>query len=123
MKKELVQHIAQKLIGFGYDVYLSKDGRHGFYTDGLRVVSFGGSWEFFVDFSGNYIPSKNSGTGWMIAKEQSDVSAEQAARYIKANAPAWTGNIRAVYTTPEQHLNTYGRSSGYQKIQADSLSV
>lgn len=115
MKKQLIQHIARRLAGYGFDVYLSDDGEHGFYTDGVRVVSFGGHWRWSVDFSGNYRPTPMSGTGWQIAHEQTDISREQAERYINTNAPAWA-NREPVYTTPAQHLATYGRSSGYQKF-------
>lgn len=114
MKTQLINDIAYTLHSYGYAVYLSKDKQHGFYTDGKRVVSFGGQWNFAVDFSGNYAPTKRSGTGWSIAKEQSEITPEQAEAYIKANAPTWTGNTNPTYTTPEQHLRTYGRSSGYQ---------
>jgi hypothetical protein len=117
MKRELIQQIAKKLVSFGYDVYISEDKTYGFYTDGKRVVSFGGQWHFFVDFSGNYATTKQSGTGWQIAREQSDITEEQASEYIRANAPAWTGNKTPVYTTPEQHLKTYGKSSGYSKFE------
>jgi hypothetical protein len=89
-----------------------------FYTDGQRVVSFGGQWESLVDFSGNYAPSKTSGTGWLIAKEQTGVTKDQATDYIIANAPQWA-NINPIYTTPEQHLNTYGISSGYTKFNQE----
>lgn len=116
MKKELIQHIAQKLHGFGFDVYISKDGTYGFYTNGQRVISFGGSYNFFVDFSGNYKSRGNSGTGWMIEKEKSDITEDQAKRYIEANAPRWA-NADPIYTTPEEHLRTYGKSSGYQKFE------
>lgn len=123
MKTQLITQIAEKLCSFGYDVYLSKDKRHGFYTDGKRVVSFGGHWNFFVDFSGNYAPTKTSGTGWGIAREQSDITQEQAEKYIKANAPRWTGNIDPIYITPEQHLKTYGKSSGYSKFEPATVTA
>jgi hypothetical protein len=116
MKKELIQHIAEKLHSFGYEVNISADGRHGFYTNGKRVISFGGYWNFSVDFSGNYAPSRTSGTGWQIAKEQADITKEQADSYINANAPSWARNTNPIYTTPAQHLKTYGKSSGYQKF-------
>ena len=119
MKKQLIQNIAQALHSYGFDVYISADGRHGFYTDGRRVVSFGGQWNFSVDFSGNYAPSKTSGTGWQIAAEQADISKEQADAYISAHAPHWTGNTNPIYTTPEQHLKTYGISSGYTKFNQE----
>jgi hypothetical protein len=115
MKKQLIQHIAGKLHRYGYAVYLSADGNHGFYTDGTRVVSFGGSWSTMVDFSGNYAPSKESGTGWGIAKEQTDITEDQARVYIAAHAPSWARNPR--YMTPEQHLKTYGKSSGYAEYK------
>lgn len=116
MEKQLIQHIATKLSGFGFDVYVSNSGEHGFYTDGSRVVSFGGHWRWLVDFSGNYQPTIESGTGWQIAKEQTDITEDQARAYIAENAPAWTKNKKPIYTTPEQHLKTYGRSSGYKKF-------
>lgn len=115
MKKQLIQQIGNRLQSFGYTVYLSANDCHGFYTDGTRVVSFGGHWDYFVDFSGNYEQSKNSGTGWQIAKEQTDITEDEAKAYITATAPAWTGNTNARYTTPEQQLATYGQSSGYKK--------
>lgn len=116
MKKQLIAQIAQNLHSFGYTVYVSSDGRHGFYTDGKRAVSFGGQWNFCVDFSGNYKPSRTGGTGWQIATEQSDITAEQAHAYITADAPRWA-NTNPIYTTPEQHLETYGRSSGYTQFE------
>ena len=123
MKKQLIQHIAKKLDSFGYQVYLSKDEQHGFYTDGQRVVSFGGQWNFFVDFFGNYAPSKTSGTGWSIAKEKTDITQEQADRYINANAPSWTYNTSPTYTTPENHLKIYGKSSGYTKFSPQTAGA
>ena len=113
MKTQLVNDIAEALTSYGYTVYLSKDKQHGFYTDGKRVVSFGGCWNYSVDFSGNYAQSQQSGTGWQIAKEQGVPTKEQADRWINENAPRWTQNYNPVYTTPEQHLKTYGSSSGY----------
>ena len=123
MKKEIIKQIADKLHSFGYDVYLSKSGDYGFYSDGERVVSFGGQWNFSIDFSGNYAASKTSGTGWQIATEQTDITAEQAEKYIKANAPRWTKNLSPIYTTPQQHLKTYGNSSGYQKLNLTTETI
>ena len=110
MKKQLIRSIAEKLHSFGYAVYLSKDGRYGFYTNGTRVVSFGGSWETSVAFSGNYAPSRESGTGWRIDDQCTDVTRQQAEAYIGACAPLWTRNTSPRYTTPEQYLKTYGIS-------------
>lgn len=115
-KKELVRYIAEKLNSFGYEVYISGDKRYGFYTDGYRVVCFGGHWEDYVDFSGNYSRSAGCGTGWQIAAEKYDITREEAEQMIKSNAPMWTGNKTPVYTTPYQHLKMYGDSSKYVKF-------
>lgn len=120
-KRELIQHIAKKLHSYGFDVYLSKNLNYGFYTNKKRVVSFSGPWEFFVDFSGNYKPSGNSGTGWQIAKELIDISEEQAHEFINANAPKWACTKDPIYTTPEQHLTIYGKSSGYVKFESSKV--
>ena len=118
MKKQLVKAVAVSLKSYGYTVYLSKNEEYGFYTDGIRVVCFGGSWNFCLDFTGNYWPSRESGTGWAIAKEQGVPTRGQAAEWIKANAPSWA-NRNPSYTTPEQHLKTYGASSGYWEFTGE----
>lgn len=112
IKIDLVNRLAKALNSYGYKVYISKNKQYGFYTDGQRVVCFGGQWRFCVDFSGNYI-SKNSGTGWQIAAEKGVITKEEAAAYIAANAPAWATRENVIYSTPEMHLKTYGHSSGY----------
>lgn len=117
-KQQLVLATAEALTSYGYDVYLSRSGEYGFYTDGKRVVSFGGSWNFSLDFSGNYVPTPRCGTGWQIATEQGVPTKEQAGAWISQGAPHWTGNRNPIYTTPERHLKTYGVSSGYSKFSA-----
>ena len=113
-KIEIVEAIATQLVSYGYTVYLAKSREYGFYTDGESVVSFGSPYNFFVNFSGNY-KSKNSGSGWQIAAEQSEITAEEAAQYINAYPPFWATKGEAVtLKTPEQHLATYGKSSGYE---------
>jgi len=118
IKKQLIQHIASKLHDYGFDVYISKDERYGFYTNGRRVVSFGGQWNFSVDFSGNYVPSITNGSGWQIATEKADITQEQADQYINTQAPYWTDK-NPTYTTPEQYLKTYGNSSGFTKFNQE----
>jgi hypothetical protein len=116
-KKQLVQEASRKLIEYGYTVYVAKSGEYGFYTDGKRVVCFGGCWNFALDYSGNYQPQDGTGTGWQIAKELGVLTREQADQFIKANAPHWAvGNRVMTYSTPEQHLATYGKSSGYERV-------
>jgi hypothetical protein len=121
MKKQLIQYIASKLYRYRYIVYLSADGNHGFYTDGTRVVSFGGPWSTMVNFSGNYAPTIGSGTGWRLADDQTDINEDQARAYITAHAPSWAGNRNPRYTTPEQHLKTYGKSSGFVEYKPTDI--
>lgn len=117
-KQQLVLATAEALTSYGYDVYLSRSGEFGFYTDGKRVVSFGGSWNFSIDFTGNYVPAPQCGTGWQIATEHGVPTAHQAELWISQNAPFWTGNKNPIYTTPERHLKTYEASCGYSKFSA-----
>lgn len=121
-KLETVAETAKALHSYGYQVYLSKSRDYGFYTDGKRVVCFGGYWELLLDFSGNYLPTRLSGTGWQIATEQGVPTKEQADQWIKENAPH-RFNPRPTYTTPEQHLKTYGQSSGYTLYQPAEEAV
>jgi hypothetical protein len=119
MKTQLVNETAQALTSYGFTVYISKTNDYGFYTDGERVVSFGGQWNFCLDYSGNY-KSNYSGTGWGIAKEKGVLTEEEANAYIKAHAPNWAvGSDKYSYTTPEQHLATYGKCCGYNLFTPD----
>lgn len=116
-KQELVREVATTLTSYGFVVYLSHNGEYGFYTDGKRAVSFGGCWNWCLNFSGNYQQSRQSGTGWLIEKDQGVPTRDQAEEWIKANAPAWTGNHNPVYMTSEKLLDVYRRSSGYVKFE------
>ena len=120
MKKQLVKHFADKLVSFGYTVYIAKSGTYGFYTDGKRCVSFGGMWNFSLDISGNY-KSTNCGTGWQIAREVCDIHIFAAKKWISQNPPFWaTNGEKVTLTTPEQHLKTYGKSNGYTEYKASN---
>lgn len=120
-KVELIAEVAAALHSFGYQVYLADSKDYGFYTDGSRVVSFGGHWNLSVDFSGNYRAltaegGRRMGTGWQMedGKELGSITRYDAERFIKAGAPVWaTGGDKFAYTTPEEHLKTYGQSSRY----------
>ena len=117
-KKELIVEIAKQLKSYGYTVYVSKYGTHGFYTDGKRVVTFGGHWSFCVDFGGNY-KSQSRGTGWQFdnGKELTQITQDQAKSFIEASPPGWaTRGEQVTLTTPEQHLKNYGISSAYEEF-------
>jgi hypothetical protein len=123
-KKELIAELAKALHGYGFTVYIAKSGDYGFYTDGKSVVSFGGYWKFSIDFSGNYKPINSAdgklvGTGWQIDKEVGIPTLLEASDYLNALPPRWaTDGLGVVKTTPEQHLKTYGVSSGYTLYEA-----
>lgn len=115
-KKELINELAQALKSYGYTVYIAKRGDYGFYTDGQRVVSFGATLNYSLDYAGNYRTdtSNTTGTGWCIARDLSVIDEETAKQFIKAVAPSWaTRGAKVHYTTPEQYLKTYGQSSAY----------
>ena len=121
-KQELVQAAATALLSYGYTVYLAKSKEYGFYTDGKRVVCFGGQWNFSLDYSGNY-RSERSGTGWQIAKDCGVLTKDEAKKFIEAYAPSWATTENVRYTTPEQHLATYGKSSGYTPFEEELAAV
>ena len=115
-KKQLVARIAEKLHSFGYRVFIAHTGEYGFFTDGNRVVSFGGTWNWSVDFSGNY-RSKSCGSGWQIEKELCGITQEQADSFIRKNPPHWETNGEQVkLTTLDQHLCMYQSSSKYTEM-------
>lgn len=115
MKKELIQKIAEALSSYGYDVYISKDGKYGFYTNGKRVVAFSSSWKTHVNFYGCYASGRN-GTGWSIEREMGVPTGIQADRYIEEDVPYSLVQEAVRYSTPEQYLKVYGRSSGFEKF-------
>ena len=120
MKKQLVKYFANKLVSFGYTVYIAKSDDYGFYTDGERCISFGSMWNFSLDISGNY-KSTNCGTGWQIAREICDFDKAEAEKWINTNPPFWaTNGEKVTLTTPEQHLKTYGKSSGYTEYKGSN---
>jgi hypothetical protein len=112
-KKQLVSEVCRALIEYGYIVYISGSGEHGFYTDGKKVVSFEGAWGTSINYTGNYI-SKRCGTGWQISADGGIPSRDIAAAFIAESAPRWATEGEAVKaTTPGQQLKIYGASSGY----------
>lgn len=116
-KREAVAQLAAALKSYGYRVYIAKGGTHGFYTDGVRVVSF--QYDLSgIKYSGNYSTSRprQHGTGWVIGSYMI-IGKDKAEEFIKAYAPAWAvGTAEVHYSTPESYLKTYGASSGYTEV-------
>lgn len=107
---------AQRIKALGFVVYLAKQRHYGFVTDdtGARALSF--AFNGCEDaLGGNYgPPSKESGTGWrMDQTPQSLKTADDVRAALYATASRFCGKGWKNYTTAEQHLATYAKSSGY----------
>ena len=77
-------------------------------------------WNFSLDIRGNY-KSNRCGAGWQITKEICDFDESDAEKWISENPPHWaTNGEKVTLTTPEQHLKTYGKSSGYVEYKDTS---
>lgn len=105
--------------GLGFTVYIAKAGTHGFITDvtETRVLSF--SLSDFGSLSGNYgPPSQESGMGWRLAQEPSDLrTAEDVRRALYAHPdPRQCGHGWKYFSSVKQYLAMYGESSQYEKI-------
>lgn len=111
------ENFAKRISALGFTVFIAKSGDYGFITDDKRerVLSFG--WRDY-NLSGNYgPPSTESGTGWQMSQTPGDLrTAEDVQRALYATAPDWTRRGDKGwkhYTTVDQHLAHYGKSSGY----------
>jgi hypothetical protein len=107
-KERITLDFAHECKKNGFDVYIAERGTYGFYTNGERVVSF--SLDLVLSLSGNYEPSRESGTGWRMAD---GIGIKDA---MAANAPKWTKNKNPIYTTPKKYLKTYQPSSKFTQI-------
>ena len=108
-------HIKQ----LGFRVFLAKSKEYGFITDdkGERVMSFSFSG-LQESLSGNYgPPSRESGTGWRLQQRPSQLqTAEDVRKALYERPPEYCGKGWKHFTTLQQHLDTYGTSSGYQEL-------
>lgn len=114
-KKERALEFAEHVTKQGFIAHIASRGNYGFFTDvdGKRVVSF--QVDFWsIRLSGNYHASRASGTGWGMGEIEyiSSLAKQDLNRLLNANAPYWA-NLKPVYTTAEEHLDAYGKSSNY----------
>ncbi len=116
-RETVIRDLAKTLHDFGLVVYLAGRKTYGFYTDtvGSRVVTFGLDCGV-PHFSGNYAPSTGCGSGWRLPDVTWPLTKDAAEAMLYANAPQWTGNARPLYTTANQHLDTYQASSKYERF-------
>lgn len=111
--KEYANSIARELRSFGLTVWIAERGTYGIFSDhaGERVIS----WQVNdgLKFSGNYTPSRISGTGWRIG-EVFPRDRVAALEMLYTLAPRWA-NEAPHYTTVEKYLDVY-KSSRFVKV-------
>lgn len=112
-KIEMVKELANEIKASGFRVFIAKSGTYGFYTDanGTRVVSFQAGLSGMT-FSGNYKTTNphSTGTGWQLENNTFKDMFNQIAPNWAVRGAEWN------YTTLEQHLATYQKSSVYSEI-------
>jgi hypothetical protein len=111
-ERDHINHLAKKLLGEGYRVFIAERGTYGFYTNeaGSPVVSFqsdlGG-----ISYAGNY-KSSRCGTGWGL-----DLDTPEAMLQAATYPPRWaTSGENVTVKTLEQHLDQYQKSSKYEEL-------
>lgn len=108
----------------GYRVFVANPSSrfnrfYGFFTkDGANIVSFQEDFGS-MSVSGNYTTEnpKQTGTGWQIASVSLQSIVDNAETFLNASAPRWAHHgFKWRYTTLDEHLVMYGRSSKYQEV-------
>lgn len=104
--------------GLGFTVYLAESGTYGFITDDTETRALSFSMTDCGSLSGNYgPPSRESGTGWRLAKHPGDLKMADDVRAALYSRPDYNvGNGWKHFTTVKQHLDLYGSSSKYRKV-------
>lgn len=121
-RQQTAREFANKAKELGFTVYLAKSETYGLITDKNkdRVLSFQSDFGL-VKVSGNYQPQGGIGTGWEIAKDldSNDLNQRQLDLFLNAIAPNWAvGNAiyPVKYSTLENHLEAYQKSSKYKQV-------
>ncbi len=117
-KKLAFNQLATTIANLGFTVYVSDNGKYGFYTDHMerRVVSININIDFELKFGGNYHGGFNSSNGWQM--ETPELTKEGLHRALYLVAPRWA-NKNPTYTTVEQYLAMYGKSSGFTLFKVE----
>lgn len=122
-EKEAIAELVPVITKAGYRVFIAEQGNYGFFTDsdGTRIVSFAASGLAGPTASGNYKTSKpqQTGTGWRITDSFLPKTSHDIEEIFKAYPPQWALRCDSwSYTTLEQYLDTYQRSSKYEEVAA-----
>lgn len=114
-KIEATKELAENIKASGFRVFLAERGTYGFYTnaEGSKIVSFQLDLGGF-NFTGNYKTDnpRSTGTGWQLNQ-----TTGRTYQDMFNECPSWS--LRGAswsYTTLEQHLATYDRSSKYTEV-------
>lgn len=123
-KQEAIQKLVNKALAQGLRVFIAERGTYGFLTneEGNRVVSFQFDFSAIV-FSGNYKTSlpKQTGSGWRITDGE---TVYDYTKLLWAVPPQWAVDSATwKYTTLDQHLSMYGKSSKYQEVFGEERVV
>lgn len=117
MINQIIFEYAQEAVKKGFRVFISESGNYGFFTDkeGKKVISFGNQYGV-IKLSGNYKTNMPyiCGTGWGIYGYKTPEEA------YKEYAPNWaTQESVWSYTTLEQYLETYQKSSKFIELEEE----
>jgi len=112
-KKEETKKLAESIVEDGYRAYIAEGGTYGYFTDGIKVVSFQYDLGGF-SFGGNYKSSdgRACGGGWRL--EDSNTFRG----LISQSPPNWTRvhQTKWHYTSPEEHRKQFQSSSRYTEV-------
>jgi hypothetical protein len=117
-EREYFLNVAQRITACGFTVYEAEQGTYGFYTDNAqtRVVSFGIRLGV-LEFSGNYEPNKENGSGWRMEEILLNEKALREALY--SGVPHWIRFTasKPVFMTVQSYLDHYQSSSRYKLVE------
>lgn len=117
-RTDRAQQFAGFVKGLGFRVWLAQTGDHGFISDGVgdRVMCF--SFDVPNRLGGCYgPPSFESGTGWQLSKDPSELrTAGDVRGALYEHPPAFAGRGWKHFTTVSQHLAMYQSSSHYTEL-------
>ena len=127
-EQEIVYELVGKLLEAGFRPFIAKSGTYGFYTDkeGSGVVCFQCDGFLGLTFGGSYRAKKSTdaryvGTGWRM--DESPLTHEGLKSMFNQRPPRWAvGDIEVHRTTLDEHLASYGKSSGYTEVSVDAIS-
>lgn len=119
---KVIEELSEKLLAFGFRVFLSESKTYGFYTNekGCPLISFQVNYLTPV-FSGNYSPAtKRHGTGWRIKTNPDTKEDFERLLYSFPSYPLTTDDNQVIkWTCLEEYLCTY-KHSKFTELKMES---